>query len=132
MNIQALKKLFYIIYIEGKCLLKEVNIDTPHPLPQKGLEIPGRPSKAKIFKGKYEGKLEFSKGWGWGQGKDIFWNYSISHTFWVYGVKWQVFYIHTHKVLVECKDERNKCVHQLFTFIVICCAFNGFNEKIHK
>ena len=60
--------------------IKVDNIETPHPLPQKRLEIPARPSKAKIFKGKYEGKLEFPKGWGWGRGKDIIICYEHSST----------------------------------------------------
>jgi len=38
----------------------------PYPHHRGSLEIPwrGKVSKAKIFKGKYEPKLEFSEGWG--------------------------------------------------------------------
>ena len=60
--------------------------------PQKGLEIPGRwgVSKTQKFKGMYEAKLEFPKGWGGGGGgvigqipsmggMDIFWNHTLSY-----------------------------------------------------
>jgi len=61
----------------------------PYPHHRGSLEIPRRRGnlKAKIFKGKYEPKLEFPKGWGgrgfkpkktlcWGS-MDIYWNKTL-------------------------------------------------------
>lgn len=52
----------------------------------------------------------------------LFWTVFNKHNF------------HTYKVLIECKDERNKCVHQLFTIVIVInwCIFNGVNNKINE
>ena len=63
-------------------------------------------SKAKIVKGKYEPKMEFPEGWGWGGGS----NQKKKPPWWEYGHFLEQHILYSHHILGALQCEKKEVV----------------------